>query len=121
MIYLGTSDKDLDKLITYDCRTKEDFDNYTKLLISHVIQRQQKKPLYPYFVEHIARELALPLKDGEVRKAASALSVLANEKQKEAKDKASGKKTKGAAKPALGGTKAIGRYVPNFECYVILP
>lgn len=105
----GTSDKELDKLISYDCRTKEDVQTYTSLLIEHVIKRQEKKPLYPFFVEHFARELALPLKDGEVRKVASTLGVLANEKQREAKDKASGKKSKAAAKPALAGTKATAR------------
>lgn len=56
------------------------------------------------------RELAAPLKDVEVRKAASGLTTLANEKQKEAKDKASGKKK--AAKPAgktLGAAKVVGK------------
>jgi translation initiation factor 3 subunit J len=42
----------------------------------------------------------MPLKDVEVRKAASGLTTLANEKQKEQRDKASGKKKlKAAAKP----------------------
>lgn len=49
----------------------------------------------------------MPLKDVEVRKAASGLTTLANEKQKEQRDKASGKKkAKAATKPALGGVKA---------------
>jgi translation initiation factor 3 subunit J len=43
----------------------------------------------------------MPLKDVEVRKAASGLTTLANEKQKEQRDKASGKKKpKATAKPA---------------------
>ena len=42
----------------------------------------------------------MPLKDVEVRKAASALTTLANEKQKQQRDKASGKKkAKASAKP----------------------
>jgi translation initiation factor 3 subunit J len=81
-------------------------------IIEFIIKRHQNKPLYPSFVEHHVRELATPLKDVEVRKAASGLTTLANEKQKEQRDKASGKKkTKAAAKPALGGLKASSRQV----------
>lgn len=99
----------MENLFSYNCKTKEDFQDFTKLLIDAVIKRQEKKPLYPFFVEHIARELAIPLKDSEVRKVASSLSTLANEKQKEARDAASGKKKKAVAKPALGSTKGMGR------------
>lgn len=69
------------------------------------------KPLYPAFVEHFVRELAMPLKDVEVRKAASGLTTLANEKQREQKDKSGGKKKKGSAKPVLGAAKVAGKYV----------
>ena len=62
--------------------------------------------MYAAFVEHHVRELAMPLRDVEVRKAASGLTTLANEKQKEQRDKASGKKKpKATAKPALGASK----------------
>lgn len=72
-----------------------------------IVKRHQTKPLFPAFVEHHARALALPLKDVEVRKVASGLTTLANEKQKEQRDKASGKKKpKAASKPGLGGTKS---------------
>ncbi|KAF8271182.1 hypothetical protein EI94DRAFT_1797358 [Lactarius quietus] len=61
------------------------------------------KPLYATFVEHHARALAQPLRDVDVRKAASGLTTLANEKQRE---KASGKKKpKSTAKPVLGASK----------------
>ena len=74
-------------------------------------------------MEHFARALALPLKDVEVRKVASGLTTLANEKQKEQRDKASGKKKpKAASKPGLGGTKVSSRCVsiPNsFPCFTI--
>ena len=56
--------------------------------------------------------MAQPLRDVEVRKAASGLTTLANEKQKEQRDKASGKKkTKGAAKPGLGAAKIASKCV----------
>ena len=47
-----------------------------------------------------------------MRKAASGLTTLANEKQKEQRDKLSGKKkSKAASKPALGGAKSATKYV----------
>jgi translation initiation factor 3 subunit J len=53
------------------------------------------------------RALAQPLRDVDIRKAASTLSAVANEKQKEQRDKASGKKKpKAALKPVLGAAKA---------------
>ena len=52
------------------------------------------------------------MRDVEVRKVASGLTALSNEKQREARDRASGKKKK-AVKPALGSTKAIGKCVPG--------
>lgn len=76
------------------------------------MKRHQQKPLYPAFVEHLARELAMPLKDVEVRKVASGLTTLSNEKQKEQRDKASGKKKpKTTPKPGLGGAKGITKCV----------
>jgi len=78
------------------------------LIIKYIIERHQNKPLYHLFAEQLARDLAAPLKDVEVRKMASTLTTLANEKQKEARDKASGKK-KPKAKPVLGGSKAVGK------------
>ncbi|KAL5525701.1 hypothetical protein ACEPAG_7038 [Sanghuangporus baumii] len=110
----GTSDKELDKLISFDPRTKEDFQAFSKRIVDYIIKRHQNKPLYASFVEQHVRELALPLKDVEVRKAASALTTLANEKQKEQRDKTGGKKkTKAAAKPVLGSTKALGKLDTN--------
>ena len=58
------------------------------------------------------RTLAEPLRDVQVRKAASGLTTLANEKQKEQREKNSGKKKgKGAAKPGLGAAKVGRGYV----------
>ena len=69
-----------------------------------VIKQHQSKPLYAAFVEDLSRSLAQPLKDVEVRKVASGLTTLANEKQKAQREAASGKKkSKGSAKPGLVG------------------
>ncbi|KAG6857372.1 hypothetical protein H0H87_004732 [Tephrocybe sp. NHM501043] len=106
----GTSSSELDSLISFQPRTKEDFATLSSRIIEFVIKRHQNKPLYPSFVEHHVRELAMPLKDVEVRKAASGLTTLANEKQKEQRDKASGKKKKASSKPALGAAKSFAKY-----------
>ena len=101
------SSKDLESLLSFEPRTKEDFQQLSSRIIELVLNRHESKPLYPSFVEHHVKALAQPLKDVEVRKAASGLTTLANEKQKEQREKASGKKkSKGAAKPALGAAKS---------------
>jgi len=106
----GTSSTDLDSLLSFQPRTKEDFHTLSSRIMELIIKRHENKPLYASFVEHHVRELAMPLKDVEVRKAASSLTTLANEKQKEQRDKASGrKKPKTANKPALGGLKGSTR------------
>jgi len=90
-------------------KTKEDFAELSTRLIE-LIKRHQDKPLYASFVEMHVKTLAQPLKDVDVRKAASALTTLANEKQKEQRDKASGKKKpKASSKPALGGAKSLAK------------
>ena len=112
-MWLGSSSKELDALISADPRTKEDFQALSAQIIEFVIKRHQNKPLYPSFVEYHVRQLAEPLKDVEVRKAASSLTTLANEKQKEQRDKAAGKKKpKSAVRPTLGAAKVSGKCVP---------
>ncbi|ETW83318.1 hypothetical protein HETIRDRAFT_474472 [Heterobasidion irregulare TC 32-1] len=110
----GTSNKDLDALISFNPRTKDDFEKLSHNIIEFIVKRYQDKPLYAAFVEHHVRELAMPLRDVEVRKAASGLTTLANEKQKEQRDKASGKKKpKATAKPALGASKVSNKHDTN--------
>ncbi|KAF8653613.1 hypothetical protein AX16_003857 [Volvariella volvacea WC 439] len=107
----GTSNPELDALISAQPRTKDDWEKFSARIIEYIIKRHQNKPLYATFVDHLVRELALPLKDVEVRKAASTLTTLANEKQKEQREKVSGKKKpKTAAKPALGSAKGSQKF-----------
>lgn len=109
---IGTSSSELDYLVSFQPRTKEDFQDFSAKIIEYIIKRHQSKPLYHFFVEHHVRELAAPLKDVEVRKAASGLTTLANEKQKEQRDKTTGKKkSKGAAKPGLAPAKLQNKFV----------
>ena len=99
-----TEPSPLDKLATANPKTKEEFQAYSKSVIELLIKKHQNKPLYAQFVEMHVRELAQPLKDVDVRKSASALTTLANEKQKEKAGPK--KKTKAAGKPTLGSVKA---------------
>jgi translation initiation factor 3 subunit J len=103
---VGSSNADLDKILKSTPKSKEDFIALSDAIIAHVIKRHQDKPLYATFVEHHVRALAAPLRDVDVRKAASGLTTLSNEKQREQREKLSGKKKpKSATKPVLGASK----------------
>lgn len=77
-------------------------------LAETIISKFGKNPLYATFIQEVFKLSVAPLRDVDVRKTASALTVVANEKQKEQKDAAGGKK-KGSNRPALGASKTIGR------------
>ncbi|KAG8864786.1 Translation initiation factor 3 subunit J component [Tulasnella sp. 330] len=98
----ASSSAGLNALLTANPNTKEEFVDLSKRVIETIFKRLENKPLYATFLEHHVRELARPLRDVDIRKTASGLTALANEKQKEAKE--SGKKKK-TAKPALGTVK----------------
>jgi translation initiation factor 3 subunit J len=118
LIVPGTKNPELDALISAQPRTKEDFQKLSSQIVEYIVKRHQSKPLYPSFVEQLARDISQPLKDVEVRKVASSLTTLANEKQKEQKDKTSGKKKK-AGKPILGGSKTSGKgYVQILPVFI---
>lgn len=42
---------ELAELVTFNPRTKEDFQKLSNMIIEHVIQRHQSKPLYASFIE----------------------------------------------------------------------
>jgi len=102
----SSDDADLDQILKSTPKSKEDFVALSDAIIAHIMKPHQDMPLYAAFVEHHARALAAPLRDVEVRKAASGLTTLANEKQREQREKLSGKKKpKSAGKPVLGASK----------------
>jgi len=100
---IASSSNDLNDLLTANPKTKEQFADLSRQIIEVIMKRLQNKPLYPAFIEHHIRELAQPLKDVDVRKTASVLTALANEKQKEQRE---GGKKKKTAKPALAAVKS---------------
>ncbi|KAK4053709.1 40S ribosomal protein S27 [Microbotryomycetes sp. JL201] len=83
--------------------------------IAEALKKHEKSRHYAKFTEELARAVCLPLKDVDVRKSASALTALANEKQRESK--AGGKKTKGSNKPALGAGKSMGQGRADLATY----
>lgn len=89
------------------CKTKQDFERFSDQVYQLVIARHASNPLFSHFVTTHATQLCESLKDSEVRKTASALSVVANTKQQEQRDKVSGKKKSTKAKPTLGANKAV--------------
>ncbi|KAF9585021.1 Translation initiation factor 3 subunit J component [Lunasporangiospora selenospora] len=92
------------KIETMRPKTKEDFNEFTTELIA-LIQKHEKQGLYVSFLEGLFRELAQGTRDVDVRKFASTLTTLANEKQKAAKDALKTKK-KGGAKPTLASASS---------------
>jgi translation initiation factor 3 subunit J len=93
-----------DSLLEENPRTQEEFEAFSQKVYNMIIKPHINKPLYAGFVETHVRQLCEPLKDSEVRKAASGLTTLASVKLQEARDKASGKKKPKAA-VAVGGVK----------------
>jgi len=99
---------ELEEILKANPKTKEEFQQLSTLIYERLIKPHESKPLFASFVELHVRELAQSLKDVDVRRAASALTTLANEKQKE-KTQAGKKKGKAATKPVLGAAKAINK------------
>ncbi|KAI8984485.1 eukaryotic translation initiation factor 3 subunit J [Mycotypha africana] len=83
-------------------RTQKEFEEFKKLLVDLILD-QKNNASYASFVEAFAKDLAQPMKDMDIRKAASSLTALANDKQRQQKEALkSNKKGKGktAAAPA---------------------
>jgi len=99
---------ELEEIVKANPKTKEEFQQLSTLIYERLIKPHESKPLFATFVELHVRELAQSLRDVDVRRAASALTTLANEKIKE-KQQTGKKKTKAAAKPILGAAKTVNK------------
>lgn len=68
---------------------------------------KKNNPLYGSFIDQFAKDIAEPAKDMDVRKAASSLTALANDKQRQQKEALkNSKKTKGKVQPAKAAPAA---------------
>lgn len=105
----------LDSLLRENPRTKDEFEAFSRKLYNTFIKPHTNKPLYAGFVETHIQQLCEPLKDSEVRKAASRLTTLAAVKQQGGKDKASGKKKPKAAVD-VGEVKGTAKCVSPSSC-----
>ncbi|KAJ1945861.1 Translation initiation factor 3 subunit J component [Linderina macrospora] len=106
-LFSGLTVKDTkvaDVLSTINPKNQAEFDEFRKALVER-IQKTQSHRMYVGFLESLIRDLALPLKDVDVRKFSSVLTTLANEKQRAARDAAKGKKK--------GGKKAVVKAPPK--------
>ncbi|KAL3445769.1 eukaryotic translation initiation factor 3 subunit J [Aspergillus insuetus] len=87
---------DLSAMALFKPTTKDQFAKLTSTL-APLLSAQSKKPQYALWLPEFAKQLAKELPSGDIKKVASALTTLSNEKMKEerAADKGS-KKTKAA-------------------------
>ncbi|KAJ1643013.1 Translation initiation factor 3 subunit J component [Coemansia asiatica] len=93
-LFSGLTVKDTkmkDVLTTINPKTQADFDEFQKALVQR-IEKAQNSRYYNQFLEKLIRELSTPLKDIDVRKIASSLTTLANEKQRAAREATKPKK-----------------------------
>ncbi|KAG2222590.1 hypothetical protein INT45_008709, partial [Circinella minor] len=78
-------------------KTRVEYNDYAKRL-AEIILANSKSINYGTFLDTLVREIAAPCKDTDIRKAASSLTAMANEKQRQAKEAT---KTKKKGKPQL--------------------
>ncbi|KAG1081916.1 hypothetical protein G6F42_022764 [Rhizopus arrhizus] len=87
-------------------RYKSEFEEFQKLLTDLILE-QKNNPLYASFLDQFAKDIAQPAKDMDVRKAASSLTALANDKQRQQKEALkNSKKAKGKVQPAKAAPAA---------------
>lgn len=134
---LLSDDVDVNTLLKANPKTKLEWQKLARQISTVLFQRLHTKPLYDEFAVEIAKQAAAPLNDRDVRKIGTAMTVLSNEKQKEAKAAVGGKKKvrrmepvwrilrqnaylssnflQKAAKPVLGASKDVSaKYVSAF-------
>ena len=109
---------DLSKLPLFRPNTKTQFENLTATL-TPLITASATKPHYSLWLTDFVKKISAEMPSSEIKKAASALTTLSNEKMKEEKasDKA-GKKTKAAkSKNTLAAGRDVGRGVADTTSY----
>ncbi|ORY49820.1 translation initiation factor eIF3 subunit [Rhizoclosmatium globosum] len=95
-------------------KTKEEFEKYEKQLVEK-ISKHEKALAYSQFVENLTRDLCVSLAVDDIKRISSALTVLANEKQKAAKPVAGKKGAKGKPAPVLAKTASSGVDTTNYD------
>lgn len=109
---------DLSALALFRPATKTQFDNLTTTL-APLLTASSSKPHYSIWLSNFVKQIAADLPSAEIKKAASALTALSNEKMKEEKtaDKG-GKKSKAAkTKSSLAAGRDVGRGMADTTSY----
>jgi translation initiation factor 3 subunit J len=97
----------LDKIALFKPSTKTQFDQLTATL-GPLLSQSSSKPHYSLWAQNFVKQICAELPSAEIKKAASGLTALSNEKMKEEKERdRTGKKKATKAKP----TAAVGRDV----------
>lgn len=99
---------DVSSLKIFDATTKDDFTTLRETLVP-LISQNAKKAQYVIFLPEFVKQISKDLPSDQIKKIASALTTLSNEKMKEEKAaEKGGKKTKAAkTKVALSATRDI--------------
>ncbi|RVX73893.1 Eukaryotic translation initiation factor 3 subunit J [Exophiala mesophila] len=109
---------DLSALALFRPATKTQFDNLTTTL-APLLAASSSRPHYAIWLPTFVKQIAADLPSAEIKKVASALTALSNEKMKEEKsaDKG-GKKSKAAkTKTSLAAGRDVGRGVADTTSY----
>ncbi len=109
---------DLSSLALFKPTTKAQFDALSATLVP-LLTASSSKPHYPLWVTAFVKQICADMPSTEIKKAASALTALSNEKLKEEKaQEKGGKKSKAAkSKASLAATRDIGRGVADTTSY----
>lgn len=103
---------DLATLPVFKPSTKQGFTDLNEILVP-LLTANTKKAHYPIFLQEFVRQLSKDMPSDQIRKVASGLTTLANEKQKEEKAaEKGGKKTKAVKKTILA---ASGKEMDKFD------
>jgi len=109
---------DLSKYPLFNPSTKGQFDALSAALVP-LLTAASSKPHYAIWLPTFMKQICADLPSAEIKKAASALTALSNEKMKEEKEKEKGgKKSKAAkSKTTLAATRDMGRGVADTTSY----
>ncbi|EHY52361.1 Translation initiation factor 3 subunit J component [Exophiala dermatitidis] len=109
---------DLSTLPLFRPGTKAQFDALSATLVP-LLTAASSKPHYPIWVANFVKQICADLPSAEIKKAASGLTALSNEKLKEEKEREKGgKKSKAAkTKTTLAATRDMGRGVADTTSY----
>lgn len=109
---------DLSKYPLFKPTTKGQFDALSAALVP-LLTAASSKPHYPIWLPTFMKQISADLPSIEIKKAASALTALSNEKLKEEKEKEKGgKKSKAVkTKTTLAATRDMGRGMADTTSY----